>query len=698
MPRFHRRRAKHLIGEMPAGNLLSTPNGTAEHADHDSHVVTARSSWGYHISIKIMLVVLCCAMLMTAFCGVFLLIMGGEFGLLTMNRTDFRHSLYEQVAWNQLASRYHFYDGLSNLRELNDTTIREFSQQMSSRAPTDLYLRVCCGEDGRIIYDNIPTDTMDWYGTDTLSIHYFAPDGKQEVHREYDVTLAVPEVKTAGSLYATVASAADTLHSLRWIILLITAAASVLTIATFALAMLVSGRQPDGTVRQNTVDRLPYDLFLALYGLLGLGEGLLIYTFVYADFISALIALIGAFALLDMPLLVLLFMSTSTRCKCGTILKNTLIWRLLCLIGKFFVLLWRYPICGTARLIASIARAVPVIWQGLLLMAAVSISTLVVALLYLNYFDAALLIIWVIAHILLVPICLYLLMSTRKLSEGARRLAQGDLGFRIDEKYLFGPLLRHAEDLNDIRLGINRAVEERMRSERFRTELITNVSHDIKTPLTSIINYIDLLEKELEETEVNETTLQYIEVIERQSLRLKKLITDLIEASKASTGALQISLAPCQVSVLLSQALAEYSDKLEAAKLEAVTRLPEDEPTIMADGRLLWRVFDNLLSNAAKYSLRGTRLYIDADTTLLQREGGSRPYLRIMFRNISGQPLNISPEELMERFVRGDTSRHTEGSGLGLSIARSLLELHHGTLELEIDGDLFKATVLLPLG
>ena len=183
-------------------------------------------------------------------------------------------------------------------------------------------------------------------------------------------------------------------------------------------------------------------------------------------------------------------------------------------------------------------------------------------------------------------------------------------------------------------------------------------------------------------------------MIERQSLRLKKLIEDLIEASKASSGAMPVNPAPCQVGVLLAQALAEYQERLEAAQLEAVVCLPEEEPTVLLDGRLIWRVFDNLLSNAAKYSLRGTRLYIDVDMT--EREDGTG-WVRVVFRNISGRPLNITPTELMERFVRGDASRHTEGSGLGLSIAKSLVELNGGMLEIDIDGDLFKATVLLPM-
>ncbi len=657
-----------------------------------------RFGWVYHVSIKIMLVTLACAMLLTAVCGAILLLAGAEFGLMTMNRTDFRHSLYDRLAWRQLNSAYHYYEYLRDLRDLDEGAVRDFARSMEINAPADLYLRVTYPKEQKVLFDNLPDDAaLDWYTTRTFHMHYYdddtyeydygvitaAPTGEPMVVHEFELTLAIPEQKTAGSLYATVYAISETLHGLRWVILLVTVAAVMLVIALFAMAMMVAGKQPDGTVRCNTVDRLPYDIFLALYVLLGILQFVFLQELSYSGFESVIVALCAAFAMVDMPLLVLLFMSTATRCKCATVLSNTLLWRVLRLLWFALCWIWRVVICGAVRVI-------PLIWQGLAIMLAVSVTTL---LLTLTIADD-LFIVWLIPHLVFVPIVIYLLISLRQLQYGAQRLARGDLGYRINEQSLIGPLRGHAQSLNSIRQGINHAVEERMRSERFRTELITNVSHDIKTPLTSIINYIDLLDRELAERELSEASAQYIEVIERQSLRLKKLIEDLIEVSKASTGAINLNPAPCQVSVLLSQALAEYQEKLDAADLEAVTRICADEPTIQLDGRLIWRVFDNLLANAVKYSLRGTRLYIDVDTVL---EKNRRPSLRVVFRNISGQPLNISPEELMERFVRGDTSRHTEGSGLGLSIARSLIELHHGALEIDIDGDLFKATVLLPI-
>ena len=238
---------------------------------------------------------------------------------------------------------------------------------------------------------------------------------------------------------------------------------------------------------------------------------------------------------------------------------------------------------------------------------------------------------------------------------------------------------------NPIADGLNGAVEEKMKSERFKAELITNFSHDLKTPLTSIINYVNLLK--MEEVE-NPKAREYIEVLDRKSQRLKKLTEDLVEASKASTGALTVNREKIGMCQLVDQALGEYEEKLEARKLTVVPSLPEGETYVYADGRHLWRVIDNLLGNCAKYAMEGTRIYLE----LVRGKG----QVTLSIKNISRDPLNVPPERLMERFVRGDESRTTEGSGLGLSIARSLTELQGGTFELAVDGDLFKATVTMP--
>ena len=268
----------------------------------------------------------------------------------------------------------------------------------------------------------------------------------------------------------------------------------------------------------------------------------------------------------------------------------------------------------------------------------------------------------------------------------AKSLAGGDLSHKVGTKKLYFGWRSLGEELNSIGDGMAQAVEERMKSERMKTELITNVSHDLKTPLTSIINYVDFLKSDnLDESSRRE----YLAVLEKQSLRLKKLTEDVVEASKAASGALTVTPEPISMVELLEQFLGEYTGRFREADIEAVLSVPEQEVVILADSGLLGRVMDNLVTNILKYAQPGTRAYFD-----LTSDGADAC---LVMKNTSREQLNITADELMERFVRGGSSRHTDGSGLGLSIARSLTELMGGRLELILDGDLFKARIVFPL-
>lgn len=289
---------------------------------------------------------------------------------------------------------------------------------------------------------------------------------------------------------------------------------------------------------------------------------------------------------------------------------------------------------------------------------------------------------WGVEKLALLFVVLYLALTGKKLLKASEELAAGREDYRVDTSRMIGAFREQGENLNSLGQGISRAVAERMRSEHLKTELITNVSHDLKTPLTSIINYADLICQE--ETD-NPRIKEYSEVLLRQSGRLKKLLEDLVEASKATTGNLEVNLAPCEVGVLLTQAVGEYQQRMEEKGLELKASQPEAPVRILADGRHLWRVFENLLNNICKYAQENSRVYLSVE----QRE--DKVY--VIFRNMSKYALDISPEELEERFVRGDKSRHMEGNGLGLSIAKSLTELQNGSLSIVIDGDLFKVTL-----
>lgn len=304
---------------------------------------------------------------------------------------------------------------------------------------------------------------------------------------------------------------------------------------------------------------------------------------------------------------------------------------------------------------------------------------------YSTTLDGIPVLIWLLLKFLEGGIVIHVILSMKTLSAGGKELAAGNLDYKVPTDRLYGEFRRHGENLNNLRQGIQHAVEEQMKSERMKTELITNVSHDIKTPLTSIVSYVDLLKKEPMPTD---QAKEYLDVLDRQAARLKKLIEDLVEASKASTGSLTVNFQPTDVNVLLSQSSGEYQERLAARDLSLVLTPAEEAPWISADGQLLWRVFENLLSNAQKYAMPGTRVYLSCQATEAE--------VAVTFRNISATPLNISAEELMDRFVRGDAARSTEGSGLGLSIARDLTQLQHGRFDLTIDGDLFKVVLTFP--
>ena len=374
------------------------------------------------------------------------------------------------------------------------------------------------------------------------------------------------------------------------------------------------------------------------------------------------------------PLVLLFLCAFAAQCKAGTVLRSALIAR----IARFLWRIVRSLFLGLWR----IARNLPLLWKTALVMAGVFFLEMLFVLAGYGSVDG----IFVIMKAVELLAALYIALNLRALQKGGEKLARGDFSSPIDTKYLIGDFKRYGQELNDVQSGLEQAVQEQMKAEHLKTELITNVSHDIKTPLTSIVNYVDLLKKEdIPSPEARE----YIAVLDRQSHRLKKLTEDLVEASKASSGALNVELQPTDVNVLLSQIEGEYQERLAACHLTLVTQPPAPGTMIQADSRLLSRVMDNLVSNVCKYALENTRVYVTAAV----RDGQAV----ISFKNVSRDELNISPDELMERFVRGDASRHSEGSGLGLSIARSLVQLQGGTFALSIDADLFRADIVFPL-
>lgn len=464
----------------------------------------------------------------------------------------------------------------------------------------------------------------------------------------------------------------DKLTDLRYPIIIVAALAFIICVVTFIFLLCAVGHKNGREgIHLNWVDRIPLDLYGAIIGLLVLCEIAVLNDIIAFASISNIVVEIAVIAVLMIGVIILglaLILTFATRAKYGAWWKNTIIYRVLKLIFK---------------VIKMVISAIPVMPKVIIALVVICIVNYILAV---SYPYEGSFILWFIECCLLVPCAILIVLQLKRLRKGIENIADGDFKSQIDTKNLIPELRACGASINSINNVLSREVNERMKSERFKTELITNVSHDIKTPLTSIINYVDIIKKkDIEDKELND----YIEVLDRQSNRLKKLIEDLVECSKAQTGNIAVNKTPLDIGVLLTQTVGEYQEKLEANNLSLVVQKPEEPVFVMADGRLLWRAVENLLNNACKYSLTGTRVYLS-----LESNGNEAV---VILKNVSKEQLNVSSDELMERFVRGDSSRNTEGSGLGLSIAKSLLELQQAKMELEIDGDLFKVMLKFKL-
>ena len=510
----------------------------------------------------------------------------------------------------------------------------------------------------------------DWYAISGVSSDFSIYEDLHEnnYYTEYYIVEGGinPDSKIL-DIYKIYGTAHHILYSLKIGIYFIALLSLVLMIVSFVALMSVAGRRPK---KEEIVPwyfhKMPFDILLAIYifgslSLTALGGSA-------SDEVG-----IGclAFCSLFFPLFC---MSFAVRIKTKTLIKNTLIFKIL-------MLLWK-GIKAIGRFLWTVITNMKLLWKVILVFVGLMFCWTIVIAAHSWRLEAVLLF---LAPFTVLPALILITLQINRIKKGAQELSEGHFDHVIDTKAMLPEIKKHANNLNNMAAAQKIAVEEKLKSERMKTELITNVSHDIKTPLTSIINYADLISKEEKNSE---QTKEYSEVLVRQSKRLKTLLEDLVEASKASTGNLEVDLQPCDAQVFISQCAGEYEEKFGQYNLTLITSVPEEPVRIMADGRRMQRIFDNLLNNICKYSLPGTRVYVDL------KDNGKEAVFR--FKNTSKEQLNMSEEELMERFTRGDSSRNTEGSGLGLSIAGNLAELQNGKLRLTTDGDLFKATLSFP--
>lgn len=612
--------------------------------------------------------------------------------------------------------------------------------------------------------------TWDGYDTPFTCESYFTFDSQDDVWLDscwlqkdetYLVRAYVDPSLPVNDDFTRVLDVVRKAYEIRYVLIGAAVAGIVLCIFLFVFLMCGAGHQNgrDGIV-PSVLASIHFDVLTFLFAMVVIMAGYFGLNIIWYsnDFVQVILLVIGGALLVVWG--TLYCMEFAARLKRGNCFRYTLVYVVL----RGCLRLCRFLVRGIAAMLRGIPLVLTVVvaYLGLCILELIGVSVFIR--------ESAGVFLWALEKVALFPVIVYIALVCRTLLKAGRALAEGQGDYKVDTSRMVGDFKEHGENLNSLGQGISKAVAERLKSERLKTELITNVSHDLKTPLTSIINYADLIceesmggrryeargaiagtrevsgrgsaeaisgnpmdMKDGREASVGDSArgipegsvdmrggsdvfagdstgvgeirpdmeqgrgiavnpsadvsriAEYAQVLLRQSRRLKKLLEDLLEASKATTGNLEVNLEPCEVGVLLSQAVGEYQQRMEEKQLDLITRQPEEIGRIMADGRHLWRVFDNLLNNICKYAQEMSRVYLSVE----ERDG----YVRIIFRNMSKYPLDISAEELEERFVRGDKSRHMEGNGLGLSIAKSLVELQGGKMEITIDGDLFKVTL-----
>jgi len=460
----------------------------------------------------------------------------------------------------------------------------------------------------------------------------------------------------------------------------------VLIISTTSFIQGIGRKSGSAEIRNTYLTKIPFDV-VSLFTIILIGLTMIIAYilryFEFAPITGAIVCILFVF---------LWVVNLIHRIKLGNVFRNTLI----VMLFSHLSLLWQSAVI---LIILSTIEFFMLFFLGIVT--------------YELEYTFVLLVFWFIEKCIVIPVSLYIVLMIRTLFNGGKKIAAGNLDDKINVSLLIGDFRKHGNNLNGLSEVINKSVSEKMKSERMKTELVTNVSHDLKTPLTSVINYSDLIRIETDKltedlnyiltderyTNDRDNTdtsdvhnhlaniSEYSGVLNRQSNKLKRLLDDLVDISKATSGNMEVIYEKINVATILSQAIGEYEERFEEKKLEVLVNGTDEDMYVRADSRKLWRVFDNLLQNIYKYALDGTRVYFSAERT--------DDKVVVVFRNTSRDIIRLSSDELTERFTRTDESRHMEGNGLGLAIAKSMIEVQEGEFKLDVDGDLFKVTLTL---
>ena len=519
-----------------------------------------------------------------------------------------------------------------------------------------------------ITYYTTDTEKTDTILSDGRYIEYVTPTAKDfEVYTSYTEELSQNEERQLASKFL---DAIEPISQNAYIILPISSALTILLI--IYLLITIGHKDDEKTIELNDFDKIPLEIILIVAVFLIVLPFIILSQY---DRINNAMLSLGITAYIDVYVVSAVVLHTMIkRIKSKTFFKSSI-------IGQ--ILIW------WIKIFKKILNKIQKVWNTITYSASVTskviIGTGIIAFIWLviiaMFSDNKMLPLIIIA---LICFMLYKIIKIIKeysqIENKLKDVYNGNNQTELKEEDFSMVFKSSVKYLNNISNGLENAVQERMKSERMKAELITNVSHDIKTPLTSIINYVDLLKKE---DIANEKAIEYINILDNKSQRLKKLTEDLIEASKVSTGNVSLNLEKINIVELIKQAIGEFEDKFQNKNLQIIVNCNENEININADSRYMYRIVENLFSNIYKYALENSRVYIDISIV----DGTN---VVIEMKNISKDKLNISADELMQRFVRGDRSRNTEGSGLGISIAQNLTELQNGTFELKLDGDLFK--------